>query len=230
MARRKIGWARQAWLIFRKDLLVELTTGEIVTTSTFFALLIVVIGSLSFFSGPRSKVSVAPGVIWVAVAFASVLALSRTWQRERENDALSGLLVMPIQRSAIFAGKALGVITFVTIIQLLVVLATALMFDISLAETGPGLALLCLGATPGIAAAGTLFGAMTVRTGARDLVLVSVLFPLLAPTLLAAVTGTRALFDGAPISEMTDYMMLMGVFGFVFITGGIGLFGALIEG
>ena len=227
---RPIGWARQAWLIFRKDLRVELATGEITTTSAFFALLIVVIGSLAFFSGPRAKVQVAPGVIWVAVAFASVLALSRTWQRERENDALSGLLVMPLDRSAIFAGKALGVLVFIVIIELLVVLATALMFDIGLGEMGPGIALLCAGATPGIAAAGTLFGAMTVRTRARDLVLAAVLFPLLTPTLLAAVTGTRALFDGAPIGEMTDYMMLMGVFGVVFVSGGVGLFGALIEG
>jgi len=230
VGRKSIGWARQAWLIFRKDLRVELSTGEVVTTSGFFALLIVVIGSLSFFGGPRASVQVAPGVIWVAIAFASVLALSRTWQRERENDALSGLLVMPVRRSAIFAGKALGVVAFISMIELLVVLVTALLFDISLTEMAPGLAIICLTATPGIAAAGTLFGAMTVRTQARDLVLASVLFPLLAPTLLAAVTGTRALFDGAPVSELTDYLMLMGVFGFIFASGGLGLFGTLIEG
>ncbi|MCA9624933.1 MAG: heme exporter protein CcmB, partial [Myxococcales bacterium] len=111
--RRHVGWGRQVWYILRKDLRVELATGEIVTTSGFFALLVVVIASLSFFAGPRAEVEVAPGVIWVAVAFASVLALSRTWQRERENDALSGLLVMPIHRSAIFVGKALGVLAFI---------------------------------------------------------------------------------------------------------------------
>ncbi len=225
-----MSWAEQAWLVFRKDLEVELSTGEIVTTSSFFALLIVVIGSLSFYSGPQSNVQVAPGVIWVAVAFASVLALSRTWQRERENDALSGLLVMPVSRSAVFAGKALGVFGFISVIELMVVLATALLFNFSLLEKGPGLAVICLGATPGIAAAGTLFGAMTVRTTARDLVLASVLFPLLAPTLLAAVAGTRDLLGGASVAEITDYLQLMGVFGVVFVTGGLGLFGLLIEG
>ena len=229
MKRRKISWAEQTWLVFRKDIRVEMATGEITTTSGFFAVLIVVIGSLSFFGGPRAAVQVAPGVIWVAIAFASVLALSRTWQRERENDALSGLLVMPLERSAIFAGKALGVLSFIVVIELVVVLSTALIFNLSLADIGAGLALLCAGATPGIAAAGTLFGAMTVRTRARDLVLAAVLFPLIAPTLMAAVTGTRALFDGAPVGEMSDYMMLMGVFAFIFLSGGLFLFGALIE-
>ena len=225
-----MGWAEQAWLVFRKDLQVELSTGEIVTTSGFFAVLIVVIGSLSFYAGPQANVQVAPGVIWVAVAFASVLALSRTWQRERENDALSGLLVMPVSRSAIFAGKALGVLTFIGVIEVLVILATALLFDFSLPEKGPGLAVICLSATPGIAAAGTLFGAMTVRTAARDLVLASVLFPLLAPTLLAAVTATRELLGGASVAQVGDYLQLMGVFAVVFVSGGIGLFGLLIEG
>jgi heme exporter protein B len=229
-SRREVGWAEQAWIIFRKDLRVELATGEIVTTSGFFALLIVVIGSLSFYAGPDANVQVAPGVMWVAIAFASVLALSRTWQRERENDALSGLLVMPVRRSAIFAGKALGVLAFVSAIEVMVVLATAALFSIPLIEMAPGVLAICACATPGIAAAGTLFGAMTVRTAARDLVLASVLFPLLSPTLLSAVAASRELFGGTPIGQLTDYLQLMGVFGVVFVAGGVGLFGTLIEG
>lgn len=216
-------------IVFRKDLRIELNTGEILTTSGFFGVLVVVVASLSFFAGPNVLVNVAPGVIWVAISFAAILALSRTWQREREFDALSGLLVMPIARSAIFTGKALGVAAFVFAIELLVVPTTALLFGISLADHGLGLALLCLGATPGIAAAGTLFGAMTARTGARDLVLACVLFPLLTPTLLAAVAGTRELLSGAPVADLRDYLQLMGVFAVVFIAGGVGLFDTLIE-
>jgi heme exporter protein B len=229
VARATLSWARQAWLIFHKDLKLELSTGEVVTTSGFFAVLVVIIGSLSFYSGHEASVQVAPGVIWVAVAFAAVLALSRTWQRERENDALSGLLALPVSRSAIFAGKALALLSFILVIELLVIPTTAILFNLSLVKMAPGLALLCLAATPGIAAAGTLFGAMTVRTSARDLVLASVLFPLLAPTLLAAVAGTRALFGGATLAELGDYFQLMGAFAVLFIVGGLGLFATLIE-
>jgi heme exporter protein B len=218
------------WLVFQKDVRIELATGEVLTTAGFFALLVVVIASMAFFSGPEARERVAPGVIWVAVAFAAVLALGRSWQRERENDALSGLLAAPVARSAIFAGKALGVAVFIGAIETLVIPVTALLFGLPLLELAPGLAVLCLGATPGIAAAGTLFGAMTVRTSARDLVLASVLFPLLAPNLLAAVAGTRELFAGASVAELGDYVQLMGVFGVAFVAGGLGLFGALVDG
>jgi heme exporter protein B len=85
-------------------------------------------------------------------------------------------------------------------------------------------------AIPGIASVGTLFGAMTVRTSARDLVLASVLFPLLLPTLLAAVAATRELFAGAPAADMQDYLLIMILFDAVFTLGGIWLFGQLIEG
>jgi heme exporter protein B len=220
----------QALLVARKDLAIELATGEIVTTSGFFAVLVAVIASLAFFAGPDSAVRVAPGVIWVAVAFASVLSLSRTWQREREDGALSGLLVSPTARSAIFAGKAAGLVIFITLVELIVVPVTALLFSVDLLKMGPGIALFCVTATPGIAAVGTLFGVMTVRTRARDLVLASVLFPLLSPTLLAAVAGTRELLNGVPVIELVDYFELMGIFAVVFTAGGLGLFELLIEG
>ena len=118
------------------------------------------------------------------VTFASVLGLTRTWQREREEGGLQGLIVAPIARSAIFAGKALGVFAFITAVELVVIPAAACFsasisrrYARALCVTSP------LFANVGIAATGTLFGAMTVRTRARDLVLASVLLPLLAPTL-----------------------------------------------
>lgn len=227
---RRPSWIAQALLVARKDLAIELATGEIVTTSGFFAVLVAVIASLAFYAGPDTTVRVAPGVIWVAVAFASVLALGRTWQREREDGALDGLLATPVARSAIFAGKAMGVSVFVFLVQLIVVPVTALLFAVDLTQVGGGLAVFCLAATPGIAAVGTLFGVMTVRTRARDLVLASVLFPLLAPSLLAAVAGTRELFAGAPPSELVDYVELMVVFAVVFTAGGLGLFELMIDG
>lgn len=230
MRRSKSSWLGQVLLVAKKDLLIELSTGEIVTTAGFFAVLVAIIASLAFFGGQDAKREVAPGVIWVSVAFASILALSRTWQREREDSALLGLMMLPIARSAIFAGKAIGVAAFITVVQLIVVPVAGILFGLDLGKFGGALALLCASATAGIAASGTLFGAMTIRTRARDLVLASVMLPLLSPTLLTGVAGTRALFDGALFSELGDYFLLNGMFGFVFVVGGLGLFGTVIEG
>jgi heme exporter protein B len=216
-------------IVLRKDADIEVETGEVVVTSGFFALLVVVLASLSFYGGPSSARLVASGVIWLSLTFAAVLALGKTWQRERDEGALEGLLVTPISRSAIFAGKCLGVLGFLVVIAFLVVPLTALLFSLDLLVVGPGLASIALATLPGVAATGTLFGAMTVRTQARDLLLAVVLFPLLAPTLLAAVAASRELLGGAPLAELGDYFMLMGVFDLVFISGGLSMFGTLIE-
>lgn len=229
VVRRPPGWLAQALLVLQKDLLIEARTGEVVVTSGFFAVLVVVLASLSLFGGPASARLVASGVIWLSITFATVLSLGKSWQREREEGALDGLIVAPLARSAIFVGKLLGILTFLLLIAAVVIPLTALFFSLDLARYGLGLGLLALVALPGVAAAGTLFGAMTVRTGARDLLLAIVLFPLVSPTLLAAVAATRELFGGAPLAELADYFRLMGVFDVVFIAGGVGLFGTLVE-
>ncbi|MDX2052726.1 MAG: heme exporter protein CcmB [Polyangiaceae bacterium] len=229
LVRRTPSWLKAAGIIFRKDLAIEIKTGEVVTTSTFFAALVVVMASLAFYGGPVTRRLVGSGVIWISVAFAAVLALGRGWQRERQERALDGLLVTPIPRSAIFAGKALGVCTFLFMVELVVIPLAALFLALDLGEVGAGLVVVALVATPGIAAAGTLFGAMTVRTQARDLILAIVLFPLLSPTLLSAVTTSRELFNGVSLSELLDYLKFMVVFDVVFIAGGLSLFGTLVE-
>ncbi|HEY8943428.1 MAG TPA: heme exporter protein CcmB, partial [Polyangiaceae bacterium] len=202
---------------------------EVVVTSGFFAVLVVVLASLSFYGGPTTQRLVAAGVIWLSLTFAAVLGLGKTWQREREEGALEGLLVSPLSRSALFVGKALGVFAFLLAIACVVIPLAALLFSLDLPDVGAGLVLIALAALPGVAASGTLFGAMTVRTQARDLLLAVVLFPLLTPTLLAAVAATRELLGGAALSELGDYFKLMGVFDVVFVAGGVSLFGTLIE-
>jgi heme exporter protein B len=165
----------------------------------------------------------------LSVAFAAVLALSRSWQREREESAYLALLAAPLRRSALYVGKMMSLLLFLGVVQCVVVPLVAVLFAIDLIQMGPALLAIVFCATPGIAAVGTLFGAMTVRTRARDLMLALVLFPLLAPTLLAAVVASRELFGGAPLSELTDYFSLMGLFDFVFLTGGVTMFGMLID-
>jgi heme exporter protein B len=220
---------RLAWLVAAKDLAIERRTREILTTAGFFAVLVAVMSSLAFSFGESTTSKVAPGAIWIPTAFASILALGRTWQREREDSALTALLVSPIPRASIFLGKAIGVFVFVSFVEVLVVPVVALLFHVDLLPLILPLgAVMALG-TIGLAAAGTLFGAMTVRTRARDLVLASVLFPLLSPTLLSGIGATRELVSGAAFSELGDYLILLAAFDFLALVGGLALFGALVE-
>jgi len=159
-----------------------------------------------------------------------VLSLSRSWQREREGGALDALMVSPLAPSAIFLGKATGLFLFLSAVEAVVVPTAAVFFSVDLFEHGLGILAIAACATPGIAASGTLFGVMTVRTRARDLVLAIVLFPLLTPTLLSAVVATRDLLDGVPLGELGGYFKLLLVFDITFIAGGLSLFGILADG
>ncbi len=222
-------WHRQVWLILRKDLRIERNSGEVVVTSGFFAFLVVVLSSMAFHGGPVAGRVVMSGVVWLATLFAAVLSLGRSWAREREGQALAGLLSSPISPSALYAGKVLGLLLFLFLIELLVFPTAALFFSIDLLSVGPELAMIALFATPGIAAAGTLFGSMTVRTSARDLALSIVLLPLLSPVLLTAVAATRALVMDSAGVELGAYLRLLLMFDLTFLAGGLALFGTLIE-
>ena len=229
------GFVRSVLTVLAKDFAIELATREIVTTAGFFAALVAIMASVAFTTGPQTTTRVAPGALWLAIAFAAVLALGRSWQREREESALVGLLVSPVPRAAIWCAKTVGVLGFLLAVELIVVPLVALLFHVDLPLVIGPLAVVLLLGTLGVAATGTLFGAMTVRTGARELLLASVLFPLLSPALLQGVAATREILYAAANGQSVDmadiegWLVLLGLFDFVAVIGGVTLFGALIE-
>lgn len=219
-----------AYEVCRKDLRIELRTKEIATTGSFFAVLVAILSSIAFYiDDPKAKPWLAAGTIWIALFFASALSFGRVWQREREESALVGLLVAPIPRAGIFLGKTLGVVGIVASVEVVVVAVVGLLFSIDLPRLVPALSALLLLGTIAIGAIGTLFGVMTVRTRARDLVLASVLFPLLSPVLMTGAKATRELFVGAPLAELRDYFVLLGAFDVLALAFGVALFGSLVE-
>lgn len=220
---------RAARLVAEKDLRVEWRTKEIVTTSALFAALVVFIASLAFYLDPAHGRQIAPGVLFVAAAFSGVLALGRAFAKEREFDALTGLRMSPIPRAAIYLGKVAASFLLLAVIDLGLLAMTALFFHLE-----PGLGLLhvlafLLLSTAGFVSAGCLFGALTVTTKARDLVLSIVLFPLLAPAILAGVVGSREALEGAPLAELGSWYGLLALFFATFLSGGLWLFEILTE-
>ena len=223
-----MGLLRGAWLVARKDLRIELRTKEITTTTTFFAAIVVILASLAFYLDRRLAAQVAPGVLWVAIAFAGLVAVSRSWAREREHDAMRGLLLSPLPRASIFFGKTLGNLLFLTVVELALVPLVGIFFPLDLALLPPVALLLALG-TFGFVSAGTLFGALSVRGRARDLMLSIVVFPLITPALLGGVVATRELLGGAPLAQVMDWIRLLAAFDLVFLGAGYLLFELLVS-
>jgi heme exporter protein B len=217
------------WLVFRKDLRLELRSGEILITTAFFSLLVAIMTSLSFYLDDVTARRVAPGVLWISIAFSGVLAMGRSWARERDHDVMRGLLLSPLPRAGIFLGKALSVLSFLVLVELLLAPLVGVLyrFELGLA-LGPVLLLAVVGSV-GFAAAGTLFAAMGVRTRTKELLLSVVLFPLISPALLSGVVATREVLAGAPLGEVLDWLRILIAFDLVFVALGALLFGPLIS-
>lgn len=219
---------RGARLVAAKDLRIEARTKEITVTTAFFAVLVVVLSSLAFYLDRNTAKSIAPGVLWVAVVFAGITSVTRSWGREREEDALRGLLLSPIPRASIYFGKLFGNLVFLLAVEVVLVPLVALLFHLELEPLLPTSVLLLLGSF-GFVSAGTLFGALSVQTRARDLVLSIVVFPLVTPALLGGVVATRELFAGAPLSEVLGWVQILAAFDLVFLGAGYLLFDALLS-
>lgn len=215
---------RGAWWIAQKDLRAELRTGEVTVTTALFAFLTVVMASLSFYLDRNIAPKIAPGVLWIAITFAGVLSMGRSWARERENDALRGLLLSPLPRASIYLGKTLSAFFFLSAVELVILPVVGLFFHVDvLAELGGVLGFLALG-TLGFVAAGSLFSALTVQSRARDLVLSVVLFPLVSPALISGVVATRELLAGAAAADLSAYVALLTAYDLAFLGAGLLLF------
>jgi heme exporter protein B len=183
-------FTRQLRVLIWKDLLVEARGRETVTAGVVFALLVLVIFNFAFDLRVESVAAVAPGVLWVTVTFAGVLGLGRAFARERDRRTLDGLLLAPVDRSALYLAK-----TITSIASMLVVEAVALPAFIGLFNLVVDVPLLTLAlvlGTIGFAGVGTLFAAIAAHTRAREVLLPLLLFPVQVPVILATVKSTGA--------------------------------------
>ncbi|MGD8858807.1 MAG: heme exporter protein CcmB [Myxococcales bacterium] len=223
------GLVRASMLLLRKELRIELRTREIVVTTGLFATLVTVLTSLSFYVDRKSGPLVAPGVLWIAVTFSGVLAMGRSWARERDHDAFRGLLLSPVPRSAIYLSKVMATLIFLAVVELVLVAEVAVLFNLDLGgKLGALLSLLALG-TVGFCATGNLFAALSVRTRAREMMLSVIVFPVVAPALLSGVVATRELLGGAPMSEIAGWLQILAAFDLAFLAAGIALFDTLVS-
>ncbi len=122
------GFFRVAWLVVRKDLTVEVRSLEILSTTLFFAVTVVLMFSFGLVREGRPLDDVAAGILWVAIAFSGTLALGRTFERERHNDTLRALMLAPADRPAIYVGKLLGMLLLMGLVELVLVPLVGLLF------------------------------------------------------------------------------------------------------
>lgn len=201
--------------ILWKDLRIELRTKDAFTSMAVFAVLALLILNFAFELRVPEKSMVVPGVLWVAVAFAGVLGLGRAFVHEKDKGSLSGLMLAPVDRSAIYFGKMLANLIFILVVEAFILPLIVLFFNVPLISL-PLLLILLLG-TIGLAAVGTVFSALTVNTRAREVLLPVLLFPILLPVLVAGIRSTIGLLEGESLADLSNWLRLLMFFDVMYV-------------
>jgi heme exporter protein B len=216
--------------IARKDLRIEWRTKESVPAMTLFTITVYV---LFHFGLDRDSLDgeLASGVLWVTVLLAAVIGVSRLFAAEREQGGIEGLLLAPVDRTALFVAKAAVLFLYLTLVELVAVPAFALLL------LGPGLggafpellAILLLG-NLGIAAVGALVSALAAETRARELIVPLLLLPLLVPLLISCAQATEPLLrqDAGP-EDLARWLGLLSLYDVVFVLVSVAVFDFLLE-
>ena len=218
---------RKVTAIVHKDITTELRTKEMFSSMLVFSLMAVFIFSIALDLAASDPLDTTPGLLWVTIAFAGTLGLNRSLAQEQENGCMDGLLLAPMDRSAIFFGQALGNVLFMLVVEMVVVPIFSVLFNVPLLR-GSVLLVVVLG-TIGYASVGTLFSTMAVNTRAREVMLPILLLPVSIPIFISAVNATAGLLAGDPVSEVSSWLQLLVAFDAIIIAVSFMTFEFVVE-
>jgi heme exporter protein B len=206
-----------AWTVAHKDLLIELRTKTAFMSAVMFSIVGLAVFYFAWSPTAVAAADLAPGVVWVVFTLSAVLAVQRSFSIEQVERAGDGLLVSPVDREAIYLGKAFANVIFVGAIQLITVPVAALFYGLPFGETVP--VMLGIGglATVGLVAVGTLFASMAVNTRMAELLLPLLSLPFFMPIVMAAGQSTQRLVAGRPMSESVAWLKMLVAFDLVFL-------------
>ncbi len=208
--------------ILRKDVRNEIRTWQMISSMFVFAVLVLVVFNFTLFLDEIRARELGPGILWVAFVFAATLGLNRSFAIEGENRCLSGLMLAPAPRSAIYFGKLLSNILFMLAMEIFVLPLFVVFFNLSLwelltpSELATFFLVLVLG-TVGYAAVGTILAGVASNTTMREVLLPVLLFPVSVPIVIGAAESTRLLFDENLDTTPWVWIRLLVVFAVVFL-------------
>jgi heme exporter protein B len=220
-------FVRSLTAIIWKDLAAELRSRELLSAMLVFALLVILIFNFSLELDAQARSTVTAGVLWVTFAFAGTLGLNRSMAMEKDRGCLDGLLLAPVDRSAIYFGKAIGNLIFMLIVEAIVLPVYSVLYSVNLFK--PGLLLVIFLGSIGYVAVGTLLSSMAVQTRTRDVLLPILLFPLVIPVLIAAVKGSTGFLQGVEAVDIRPWLNLLIVYDVIFVAAAFMVFDYIVE-
>jgi len=204
-------------LIAGKDIRQELRSRAITVATLFFAAITLVILAFAVGSDDAILTQIAPGALWVALAFAGVISAAQSYAAEGEENAFEQLLLYPIPRASIYLGKLLSNWLYMGFLALILLPTTAVLFNLPLGNHLPALLLTLALGTLGFALIATFYAALTANLRARDSLLPVLMFPVVVPILLAAVRATTGLMQLENLELAADWIQLLAGFDLAYL-------------
>lgn len=221
------GYLRAVGAVVWKDLAAELRSRELLTAMLVFALLVILVFNFAMELDVQARQTVTSGVLWVTFAFAGTLGLNRSMAVERDRGCLDGLLLAPVDRSALYFGKAAGNLVFMLVVEAIVLPTYSLLYNVNLFR--PGLVVVVVLGSVGYSAVGTLLSSMAVQARTRDVLLPILLFPVILPVLVAAVKASNAFLQGLEMADIWPWLNLLIVYDVVFVAVAFMVFDFVVE-
>ena len=220
---------RDALLVAGKDLRIEARSRVATNQVAPFAVLVLVLFAFALDPDRGVLTRAAAGLFWVAVLFSAVLAVQRAQAVESGEGTGDALLLSGLDPAGIFLGKAGAVAAQLLALEGILGAGVVLLYDVQPAGY-PKLAATAVVATFGLAAAGTLYGALAAGSRVRETLLPLLLLPAVAPVLIAATRASEAaLGTGTLAVAAGDWLALLGVFAVAYLGFGVVAFGPLME-
>ena len=210
-----------------KDLAAEWRSREMVSAMLVFALLVIFIYNFALELNPQVRASLTSGILWVTLTFAGTLGLNRSMAVEKDRGCLDGLLLAPVDRTAIFFGKTIGNFVFMLLVAAIIVPIYSVLYNVNLFNLG--LILIIILGSWGYVAVGTLLSSMSVQSRTRDMLLPILLFPVVIPLLVAAVKCSGGFLDGSPISDFSSFLNILVGYDVVFTAVAFMVFDYVVE-
>ena len=220
-------YLQAVWAVVWKDLAAELRSRELLSAMLVFALLVILIFNFALELDARTRAAVTAGVLWVTFTFAGTLGLNRSLAMEKDRGCLDGLLLAPVDRSAIYFGKMAGNLAFMLIVEAIVLPLYSILYNTHLFV--PGLLTVILMGSYGYTAVGTLLATMAVQTRTRDVLLPILLFPVVIPLIIAAVKSSSGYLQGLGSAEIAPWLNILIVYDLVFTAAALMTFDYIVE-
>ena len=210
-----------------KDLAAELRSRELLTAMLVFSTLVILIFYFALDLDTKTRNTITAGVLWVTFAFAGTIGLNRSMAIEKDRGCLDGLLLAPVDRTAIYFGKVISNLVFMLIVEVITLPVYSIFYNVNLFNLG-FIGVILLGSI-GYTAVGTILSTMTVQARTRDMLLPILLFPVLIPVLVAAVKASGGFLQGAEMADILPWLNILIVYDAIFIALAFMVFDFVVE-